>query len=442
VARQRRDGRCRRSTGRPATGLGLAALALLLAACGRTELELPPLCAEYSGRVDLAPLDLVVTLDTSNSMEQKTSDGQRKIDVLRAALVDFATSAGQAGIGIALATFPQMNPDVPDLVFDATDCGDPVAFDPLWACAPSLDGFCATNADCAAGDNCEPIGFCDPAGYWPCRFDGTVGCAASQCRAAGTCANWTRCDPATYRPQSPFRELPTEAPLFVDELRAASPDGATPTLPALQGAIDAAAERMRASPGHKAIVLLATDGFPTACDAVIPAHAQHPTEGIPAVAAAAAAGAAAGVQTFVLGAFAAIEAETARQQLSVVARAGGSTEAQVLETDADLTERFLAALTAIRMLSGTCTYTLPRPGGSPLDASGLTVSLVSADGSSVTVPAVARDECDPARGGYVLDHTPTWRDPARFLEPCPASCARVEAGAAVVVDARCGQEQK
>ncbi len=156
----------------------------------------PTHCAAYSGRVDLAPLDVVVTLDTSSSTDQETSDGQRKIDVPRAALADCATS--------------------------------------------------------------------------------------------------TRPPSARAHP-----------------------------------------------PGHEAIVLLATDGFLTACDAVTPPRAPRPIEGIPAVAAAAA-GAEASVPTFVLGAFAAIEVQTARQQLSFVARAGGSAGAQVLETDGDLTGRFLS----------------------------------------------------------------------------------------------------
>ncbi len=423
--------------GRRGRRLALALVGVIPLGCGaRTGLEVPPECFEFAGRADLAPLDLVFALDTSNSMADPTTDGLRKLDAVRLAVERFVTAPDSTGIGMTTTFFPVVRPEVPNSCFDDATCGEAGACGALLLCYPSLDGGCATDDDCNAGDRCRAMGACGGNLDRACLVDAPQCLAGQTCQPVGYCENRTRCDAEAYLASEPFHTLPDEADAVMNLLRGAEIQGSTPTLPALQGAILTAAERAAEYPGHKAIVLLATDGFPTSCDPAIPPLARHPSEGIPALCAAAAIGLAEGIQTYVVGVFAADEVGQAREQLSLVTRAGGSGEATVLTGVSDLSGQFLDSLNDVRQLGGTCAYALPRPGGRPLSAAHLTVSL-GTDGEAIPLARVTRDTCDPELGGYYFDREPNGSVQPSRVELCPASCAVAQDGAEVRLAVNC-----
>jgi len=78
------------------------------------------------------------------------------------------------------------------------------------------------------------------------------------------------CSPSTYStPSVAWTLLPGGATAIKNSLNTTSPDGGTPTRPALQGAIDYARVRAMAYPDHKVVVVLATDGEPNNCSSTV-----------------------------------------------------------------------------------------------------------------------------------------------------------------------------
>ena len=97
-------------------------------------------------------------------------------------------------------------------------------------------------------------------GYFP--FSGGGGtCFLGICLGGSS-----SCNVADYAtPSVAIGLLPPVAPAIVTSLNAHGPGGGTPTLPALQGAVQYAAAYQIAHPLRKTIVVLATDGDPNDC---------------------------------------------------------------------------------------------------------------------------------------------------------------------------------
>ena len=102
----------------------------------------------------------------------------------------------------------------------------------------------------------------------------------------------TSCDVATYAtPKVPIAALPGN----VQAITAAFPVlpiEATPTEPALRGAIQYARSWQTGHANHKVVVLLVTDGEPTECNSTLPSVTQVAAEGF---------GGTPSIQTYVLG---------------------------------------------------------------------------------------------------------------------------------------------
>jgi hypothetical protein len=250
----------------------------------------------------------------------------------------------------------------------------------------------------------------------------------------GWCENSTVCEASAYAPELGPLELPAGAPSIIDAFAHKLAEGATPTRPALEGAVNASAQARATRPDKKGIVLLATDGLPTACDPAIPGPNAKSAAGIPKVVEVAESGLAQGVQTFVIGVFAPDEEQLAQQNLDAIAVAGGSGAAYVITTDETVSERFVATLNEIRAKASDCSFALPKPGSSPLDATRIAVRITGSNGTLWLEPKKSLSECHPTLGGFVFDRDPNGPEPPSRLELCPAACALLKADPALSLE--------
>lgn len=401
-------------------------------------------CVPFVGRARLASLDIFVAMDSSGSMAEETASGETKAAAVTNALRGFVEAPESEGIGIALSFFPVIDEAVPELCERDAECGTGGTCLQPDLCAPSGTSTCRTTADCTtAGDTCAPLGVCsmDPTDL--CLPSFGFDCAGGvRCRDFGLCLNRTSCRPDDYdTPAVPFGLLPAAGPAVLAAMSARPLTGGTPTLAALQGAVAQATAWSRDNPGSKVIVLLATDGFPTWCDASIDPWVEDPRAGIDNVAAVAAEGAAAGIQTFVIGVFSPEDEADARANLSTVALAGRTDEALVITTEEPVAARLLAILSELRRSVRTCVYAIPHAGVLP-DPRALRVRIVPPRGARIELPRRASAaDCDPVTGGFYFEEDLVPGARPGYIELCPASCSITAASSEFTVEMESGCEE-
>jgi hypothetical protein len=277
---------------------------------------------------------------------------------------------------------------------------------------------CNSAQDCEGvpGTRCETVGLCSLS---PVQCSDSVPCApgAGQCQAFPyTCSNFTSCDAARYaEPAVEIDRSSQRASELIASLRAQAPLGATPTGPALAGALAQARSWADQHPERQMVTVLATDGFPTVCEPLeIPAIAELARSGLP-------------VRTFVIGVFGNQELGTdGLARLDQIASAGGSGRALVVNTAGDLTSEFLAALNQIRSSAVSCDFSLDA--GAPLDFARVNVRLLDVTGNARALPNVGdAAACEDQPGWYYV------RDDSGMpvqLSVCPASCEELSSGRA------------
>jgi hypothetical protein len=282
-----------------------------------------------------------------------------------AALTTFAQSDDSNGIGVGIQYFP-VPPTTP------------------------IPGPCTTSAECGLYGPCLP-------GFNAC---------------AGSFALDTSCDPLDYdEAEVAIAELPGVQGAFVGSLAAHGPNGAaTPSEPAMIGAVSYATVWAQSNPTHLTYIVFATDGEPTGCS-------TNSVNGT-ATAAQGAANANPPVKTFVIG------VGTELGSLNQIAAAGGTGTAFLVDTGGDVTEQFITKLNEIRAL-GACNFLIPVPAEGDPDFGKVNVALVDPDDpqSSETIFQVPNEAaCDPVAGGWYYD------DPAdpKVILLCPASCDEVK----------------
>lgn len=228
------------------------------------------------------------------------------------------------------------------------------------------------------------------------------------------------CDPDTYaEPSVPIGVISEVGADLVAAMGEVTPGGLTPTVPALEGAIDYARTWASENPGRATLVVLVTDGFPTQC-------VNDPNR----ISQAARAGyeSAERVRTFVIGV-----GEVAKFNLDNYARAGGTKSAYL--TDAgDITSSFVDALNNITSRALACEYQLPpAPDGMKLDTGKVQVVYTPPSGNAEEVPSISSlGACAKnANGGWYYDDP---NQPSK-ITVCPCTCARFGAGR---VDVRLG----
>jgi hypothetical protein len=236
------------------------------------------------------------------------------------------------------------------------------------------------------------------------------------------------CDPGTYAmPAIEIAPLPGVASTITQSLSGhTNPNTATPTGPALQGAIQHATTWSMSHPSDVTIVILATDGDPSECGA-----ANTTDSLLTQVETIAAAGVAATpkILTFVIG----VGTETAN--LNGIAMAGGTGSAFIVDTSMNVSTQFLAALNKIRGAALGCQYKIPVPqGGGKVNFGQVNVQFTTTGGSPMVVPQVPdQAHCPTTGNAWYYDNAAS---PTEILL-CSTTCGTVSAGGEIDVLTGC-----
>jgi hypothetical protein len=399
-------------------------------------------CVPEVHQAQRLPVDLLVVLDSSSSMEEMVpGDLRTKGELVTDALTSFVKDPASAGLAVGLQLFPGTGRTVqppstpascqsdmecaPNLVCRlAREClsrgqasGRPCPEDqftgPNQRC-PGADGMCVDAARCAVSQlPCYPPGQPCPSG----RVGDVCQPAARRCLEP---SGGLLCQPSTYEKLvAPIAELPgAEAPL-ARALESVAYTSGMPMGPAVAGALAHARAHQAANPTHRVAMVLASGGVPDLC-------LPQDDAGIAAPVAAAAMGAPP-ISTYAIGVFAtSLEVAEGGAVLDKVATAGGTGKAFVLNSDPILARTFLDALEKIRQATLPCAFLIPRPNG-PIDFGKVNVRLQDAAGTTQEIPYVtAVNRCDPMQGGWYYDVDPALAAPTTVVT-CPASCDRSKA---------------
>lgn len=390
------------------------------------------LCAPFVARVGPAELELRLLVDRSFSMANETSSGRTKSEELADGFARFFALPEVAGTHVSLTFFP----GAPIACSRDSDCvvGGCVMPD----ICEDESSFCTDDTDCGELD-CVPLGRCDvnPLNIVTCLVpssedpDAGVSCPAGiECIDFGYCENgppWRLfrdspiCSPSFYvSPSIAAVTLPSGAELLDETLAGITPAGGTPTVPALTGLHQAAAERVRRT-HRKVLVVLATDTRSTGC----PEHGA----GVGSVRRAVETGLDNGVPTYVLAILGADD-EAAATDLATVAEAGG-TELGLFSTSESVADLLVEFLREVRAEESACAYSLPTGARAGLEA-----TLVEGGMRTAVPRADDEDGCVDGRGFY-FPHDVEEGDPVGYVELCEATCAAVSAGADLEVRNRC-----
>jgi hypothetical protein len=398
-------------------------------------------CAKETRQGEQIPLDMYIMLDRSPSMMEFISDKMTtKWDAIRNAINSFLNDPASKGLGVGLQFFPLTQPNVPAECFAQPDCGKfgPCAGPLLTVCENTMSFIsCDTNANCPRGSRCGSLGAC---GTGLCNFVGQL-CAPENggqpqpCREIGACVARDICDQAAYvAPAVEVAPLPGAAAAIATSLMQHTPDdlpvSGTPTVIALNGALSHAKTLAAANTKHRVVVVLATDGLPTAeCPAAIQPNMSL-IQNLQTLAAGSFK-ATPSLPTFVIGVFAPTEATEGKANLDAVAKDGGTGTAFIVNTSQNVTMSFLAALDSIRTTSLTCDYNVPQPTSGQLDYSAVNVIFTSGAGQQLKVlyagPTAA--SCTD-KGGWYYDVDPTAGGTPTKIGICPVSCNTLKADTA------------
>lgn len=222
------------------------------------------------------------------------------------------------------------------------------------------------------------------------------------------------CDANSYAtPAVPIGLLPDSAGAISASITAEVPGGFTPTGPALQGAVNHMMAWAVDNPKRAAVVVLATDGFPTECDPTqltdIEAIARQGAESSPRV------------LTFVVG------IEEGQANANRIAAAGGTGQAFFID-EGDVREQFLTAMLSIASTTLSCEFDMPEdPEGLVVDPNQVLVRYTpSATGVAEDIVKVdGLTQCTLNQGEGWYFEPPSEPDKIKI---CPGTCSRFAAG--------------
>ena len=413
-----------------------------------TDASLDGACAASTVGAQPVPLDLYFLMDSSKSMNDQTGAGTTKWSAVSSALNTFFTDAGSAGLGVALKYFPDEQAKAPATCSMTSDCT--VSGTSYGACdfrntcvgtnasTSGVSPLCLTNSDCSTPNppNCERIEQCGTNSY--CAANGTGTCATSCSNFPGYCHLRDICTPSEYAtPNVALGTLPGAASGLNSSLTGHSPDGYTPTGPALGGAVMWAKQQQSSNLAHKVAVVLVTDGLPGGFIPGFPPAECAPSDipGISTILSGAAAGTNP-ILTFVVGIFnpASAEGQMAPSNLKSLAQAGGTGDAVIIDvTGNTVTQQLHDALAKAQSKAIACSYAIPpSTGGVGLDFSKVNVQFTGGNGSSTTVGHTGSSAtCD--KGGWYYDVDPAVGTPTKIIA-CPSTCSQFNADVSGHVD--------
>jgi hypothetical protein len=417
-------------SGQPTSGQGGFGFGGSTSAQGGTDA-----CAGETHVAEPFPLDMYIMLDASGSMTDKTGtmgQGVEKWDAVTQALSSFFSDSQSEGIGAALQFFPLVDPAAPTSCTTNSQCGQ---FGPCWLAICNQSGIpCSSSQDCGMGEQCIDIGQCQ---NHPDTFCLPIGayCPGMQGQCVpifqSICLNADSCEPMDYAtPAVPMGELSGHAAALDAAIAMRSPEGATPTAAALQGAIDYASSWATQNPTHTVVAVLATDGLPTECDPIdVNGIAQIAADGFSATPS---------IATFAVGVFSGNDMQ-AQQTLDQIATAGGTNQAFIVDQGGNVEMAFLDALNAIRGSALACEYQIPQPGpGETINYDQINVEHTPPGATQPTTVYYvgSLEECDPTTGGWYYDIDPDMGVPTKILL-CPATCDVFKTGGQVEIRVGC-----
>jgi len=286
----------------------------------------------------------------------------------------------------------------------------------------SIIPVCSLPQDCAGLPNtsCDETGACQNQPNIPCSA--TVACpnGAGPCLPFPfDCVNQTKCETLAY--STPAVEIgngPTRATDIINSIEAQSPQGLTPTGPALSGALQHAQTWAAAHSDRQVVTVLATDGFPTECT---PLQVQD----ISRLASNAARGNT-GVRTFVIGVFGSADLGTdGQQRLDSIAKAGGTDHAFVINTGSgNVAQDFLDALNQIRDTTVSCEFRLDA--SQALDFDKVNLQVTDVTGSKKQLVNVGDASACGSDAGWYYVNDPEG-NPTQ-ISVCPSTCGQFMAG--------------
>jgi hypothetical protein len=399
-----------------------------------TDASLDGACGVFTGGAQPVPLDLYFLMDSSLSMKETTGAGTTKWSAVSAALSAFFTDSGSAGLGVALKYFPDEQSGAMgscDTTNATTNCGSYGPCDYRDTCVATnastteVQPLCLTNADCGS-QNCVRIQQCGTNSY--CAANGTGSCGAGCTNFPGYCHLRDICTSSEYAtPNVAVGTLPGAAAGLSASLSGHTPDGYTPTGPALTGAVSWAQQQQTSNPGHKVAIVLVTDGLPGGFIPGFPPAECAPSDipGISTILSSAATGATP-ILTFVVGIFnPGVEATTAQTNLNVLASAGGTGTALVISvTDNNVTQELHTALTQAQTKAIACSYQIPPSSGAGLDFNKVNVTFTSGTNQTTIGHTTGSSACD--KGGWYYDVDPSVGTPTKIIA-CPSTCTQFNA---------------
>jgi hypothetical protein len=392
-------------------------------------------CAAETHKAEIAPLDLMLLLDSSGSMSGAA--GMRsKWQTAQAALSSFISDPKSGGLNVGLQFFPPYTTCTSDgdCLDGASDlgllcsgrrvCASADAAPTTQRCGPpTLIMIGQPYPPCPGGTTCQPLGTCTGNGQpcagagQPCPMGGGV-CEVTpkSCILGG---GGHDCEDARYEtPAVTIQALPMAERSLIRTLGQKLPIGGTPLGPAVRGVLAHLRARLMADPSRKAALVVTTDGLPEGCQ----------RNDIAAVAedVAAAFKGSLSLPTYVIGVFSANEVAMARPQLDTLAKSGGTNQAFVLTAGEDLNMHLLDALNQIRGAALACEYRIPAMPAGNLDFGKVNVRHLGPAGPENVPYVETMSRCDPARGGWYYDAVPPAGKPSRIIV-CPATCASFNA---------------
>ena len=385
-------------------------------------------------------------MDSSKSMLEKTGAGTTKWAAVSSALDMFFADSGSAGLGVALKYFPDEQSGAPATCAKDSDCGSYSPCDFRDTCvssgatATAVVPLCQTASDCGS-QTCSRIYDCGPGAEDDCSNG--LCCAAGPTAASGACAaavgNGATCteyagychlrdictssDYAT--PNVALLTLPDSSNKLSSSLGGHTPDGYTPTGPALTGAISWAQQDLTTNPDHKAAVVLVTDGLPGGFLPGIPPPECAPSDiaGVSGIATSGTSGSPS-IPTFVVGIFkGGNEATAAQSNLNTLASAGGTGTAVIIDvTQNNVTQQLHDAIATAQTKAIACSYAIPpSSGGTPVDFTKVNVSFTSGSNQTTTIGnTTGSSACD--KGGWYYDVDPAHGTPTKIIA-CPSTCS-------------------
>jgi hypothetical protein len=223
------------------------------------------------------------------------------------------------------------------------------------------------------------------------------------------------CLVADYATPAVALALPPPLSAVVADITAHVVSGGTPTRPAVEGALQYLDGWAAQHPDRKSVLVLASDGEPTGCDTNTP-------QDVATVAASALAGPHA-IKTFVIG------VGRSLQSLNLIAEAGGTGEAFLVDTGGDVAKEFSDALDQIRGVASACDFSIPTSAGAGMTVNPAKVNVsYTPTGASEATLVAQTFEGDPsnctAEGGWYYDNpsAPT------MIKLCEATCASLSGG--------------